>query len=88
MRYRVKFSDQAEKKLMRFSCEIATRIRDKVKLLERVTNPRKYLRKVEGLPGEVAYRFRVGDYRLFLTFKDDELIILVIDIGPRKNVNS
>lgn len=27
------------------------------------------------------YRYRVGDYRVFLTFNDDELIILVIEIG-------
>ncbi len=88
MHYRVKFSDEAESNLKKLPSDIAARIRDKVKLLERVNNPRKYLRKVEGIPDLPTYRYRVGDYRLFLAFKDEELIIFVLEIGKRETIYS
>ena len=88
MHYRVSFSDEAESNLKRLQLDIAIRIRDKIKWLEKVNNPRKYLRKVEGIPDVPMYRYRVGDYRAFLTFKDEKLIIIVIEIGKRENIYS
>ena len=32
------------------------------------------------------YILRVGDYRIILNIEDNQLIILVIEIGHRKNV--
>ncbi|MFT4304976.1 MAG: type II toxin-antitoxin system RelE family toxin [Candidatus Woesearchaeota archaeon] len=38
------------------------------------------------LVGETSYKFRVGDYRLIIDLNKNELLVLVIDIGHRKNI--
>jgi mRNA interferase RelE/StbE len=42
----------------------------------------------KALQGQLAgyWRYRVGDYRLIFQIKDGELIILVIEIGHRKEI--
>ncbi len=45
--------------------------------------PRSYLKR---LVGEKSYKFRVGDYRIIVDLEKDKLLILVIDIGHRKNI--
>lgn len=45
--------------------------------------PEAYLKK---LVGEKSYKFRVGNYRLIIDIENDKLLILVIDIGHRKNI--
>ncbi|MBI4447622.1 type II toxin-antitoxin system RelE/ParE family toxin [Candidatus Woesearchaeota archaeon] len=41
------------------------------------------IKKLVGLEG---YRFRVGDYRVIFDFEKNKLIILVLQIGHRKNI--
>lgn len=45
--------------------------------------PQAYLKR---LVGETSYKFRVGDYRLIVDLESNKLLILVIDIGHRKNI--
>jgi mRNA interferase RelE/StbE len=33
-----------------------------------------------------TWRYRVGEYRVIAEIKDTELIITVIEVGPRKNI--
>jgi mRNA interferase RelE/StbE len=33
-----------------------------------------------------AYRLRVGDYRIIYTIHDDRLVVIVIDVGHRRDV--
>jgi mRNA interferase RelE/StbE len=40
--------------------------------------------KLEG--AESDYRIRVGDFRVIYTVYDDRLVVLVIDVGPRKDI--
>ncbi|MCH7568326.1 MAG: type II toxin-antitoxin system RelE/ParE family toxin [Nanoarchaeota archaeon] len=55
-----------------------------IRALERIRiRPEKYLEK---LVGEEGYKFRVGDYRLFIDIHKNDLLILVIKIGHRKNI--
>ena len=35
---------------------------------------------------EDLYRIRVGDYRIIYSIQDDQLLILVVKIGHRKDV--
>lgn len=39
---------------------------------------------LRGAPG--AFRIRVGDYRVVYTLHDDRLLIVVIDVGHRRDV--
>jgi mRNA interferase RelE/StbE len=45
--------------------------------------PKAYLKK---LVGEKSFKFRVGDFRLIVDVEYDQLLILVVDIGHRKNI--
>ena len=38
------------------------------------------------LKGEDSYRIRVGDYRIIYTIQDDRLIVLVIEVGHRRDI--
>jgi mRNA interferase RelE/StbE len=38
------------------------------------------------LSGVEAYRIRVGDYRIIYQIHDQQLIVLVIDVGHRREV--
>lgn len=40
----------------------------------------------EKLSGQERYRVRRGDYRIIYEIKDDEVIVVVVKIGHRKDV--
>ncbi|WP_197035228.1 type II toxin-antitoxin system RelE family toxin [Oceanivirga salmonicida] len=49
------------------------------------TNPRQYGKALKGnLTG--FWRYRIGDYRLIAKIKDEKLIIILIDLGHRKEI--
>ena len=49
------------------------------------TNPRPPgCKKLEG--SENDWRIRVGEYRIIYSIEDDKLIVLVIDVGPSKDI--
>lgn len=41
------------------------------------------IKKLVGMPG---YRFRVGDYRIVFDMEKENLMILVLQIGHRRNI--
>ena len=84
--YRVDFSDYAEEDLKRLPHDVAEGIKNKILSLETVKNPRKYLEKVAGKFDGRVYRYRIGNFRAYLTFKDEKLVIVVIEVGYRKNI--
>ena len=55
-----------------------------ISTLERIRiRPEAYIEK---LVDEIGYKIRVGDYRILMDIQRQELIILVIKVGHRKNV--
>lgn len=79
--YELYMSDVAKKQISKLDKDMQVRIRD---VLERVRiRPHAFAKK---LSGSDYFRFRVGDYRLIVDIQDDKLIILVIEIGHRKNI--
>jgi mRNA interferase RelE/StbE len=75
------FSDLALKQMKKLDEEIRRRI---ISTIERIRiRPDAYVRK---LVGDEGYRLRVGDYRVVLDLDKEQLIILVLRIGHRKNV--
>ena len=79
--YTLLYSDQALKQLKKLQKELQERI---LTSLERCRIlPQNHLKKLVGCP---YFRLRVGDYRVIIDIKNNELQILVIEIGHRKNI--
>ena len=79
--YNIIFSKQAESFLDKLENSDRERI---IKTLDRIKiRPERFLEK---LIGEEGYKFRVGDFRLFIDLDKGNLLISVIKIGDRKNI--
>lgn len=79
--YEIEFSKEAEKQFFKLDKQLQERI---VSTLERCQiRPYAHVKK---LVGNAFYRLRVGDYRVILDIKDDKLLILVIEVGHRKDI--
>ncbi len=83
MAYSILLAPPAERQLRSFAPPIQKRLVKRMKSLQHDPRPQ----GVKKLAGEVhLYRIREGDYRIIYTIQDDELIILVLKIGDRKEV--
>lgn len=80
--YRIEISSKAKKQLKKLPSEVITSIKEK--LLELSEDPRPF--GYTKLTGEESYRVRVGNYRIIYDIKDEELIVLVLKAGHRRNI--
>ncbi len=84
MTWKIEFTSQAEKDLKKLGDTEARRII--AFLRERVApDPRAVGGQLKGQLREL-WRYRVGDYRVLTTIKDEHLLVLVVRIRHRKNV--
>ena len=75
------FTAEAKKFLKKIHKQQATRI---TSALERCrVRPHGFVKKLVGSP---YFRMRVGDYRVILDIQTGKLIIIVIEIGHRRNI--
>lgn len=86
MSYSIRYSQTAVKSLKKLDKDVQKVILSWiVKNLEGCSNPR-----IHGKPLSAnrkgQWRYRVGDYRILTAIEDKELIILVVEIGHRKEV--
>ncbi len=83
MPYRVIISDRAERALDSIDKGLALRVLAKIDAL--AENPRPPGHKPLYGRGP-RWRIRVGDYRVIYSIEDTELVVLVIEIGHRREV--
>lgn len=84
--YTLRYSDRAIKQLTKLDVGVQRLILTWIASnLENCENPRI---KGKGLTANRSgeWRYRVGDYRIICDIQDDELIILALSIGHRKNI--
>ena len=82
--YRIVFAKRADKVLRKMPRSTANRIRKK---LDRIAiAPHAKHNNVTKLQDRPGYRLRVGDWRVIYEIRGDELVILVLKIGPRGGV--
>lgn len=82
--YKVTFTTQAAKSLLKMHRNTANLIREKLEQLAIdpfASNPN--AKKLQGRPG---YRLRVGDWRVIYEINKDEVLIIVMKIAPRGEV--
>ena len=86
MSYSIKVSEGFKKKFRKLYF-VTQRIISRwiVKNLENTDNPR---RQGKALTGNLKglWRYRIGDYRLIVDIMDEELVIIAVDIGHRREV--
>ncbi len=86
MAWTLKFTASAVKQLKKLDRDVGDQI---IRVLEikvaRSENPRAF---GKALTGELKgfWRYRIGDYRVICELKDDELIILALAIGHRREI--
>jgi mRNA interferase RelE/StbE len=82
MIYNITFSKKARRQIKSLDKQIRLRMEDDIRS-KLLINPEFYL---ESLLGKMIkyYKFRVGDYRLICSKKDDK--ITVVELGHRKEI--
>ena len=86
MKYKVVFTDRAIKQLKKLDKHISSLIIGWIeKNIEGCENPRQHGKSLTG--DKIGqWRYRIGDYRLICDIQDEEIIILVLEVGHRKAV--
>lgn len=86
MNYRIVFTDRAKKQLKKLDKHTSSLIIGWLeKNIEGTENPRAYGKGlVENKSGQ--WRYRIGDYRVICEIQEKEIIILVLEIGHRREI--
>jgi mRNA interferase RelE/StbE len=82
IRYSVEFLPRVQRKLNQLERKDLLRITAAIELLRENPIPPKAVK----LKGRDGYRIRVGKFRAIYAIDGDRLIILVIDVGPRRDI--
>jgi len=87
MAWKIEFSAQAARELDKLDPPQAKRIlkflRERLAPLE---NPRSIGQALRGSELGEFWKYRVGDYRLICKIEDDQVLILVLRIGHRREI--
>ena len=87
MKYRVVFTERAKKQLSKLDKSISALLLGWIeKNIEGCENPRIH---GKGLLGNRSgqWRYRIGDYRAICEIIDEEIVVLVFEIGHRKHIH-
>jgi mRNA interferase RelE/StbE len=84
--WKIRLNPRTEKQLKKLDRlaqrKILNYLKEQIATLE---NPRLFGKALQGNK-QGLWRYRVGDYRIICQILDNELIILVIKVGHRKNI--
>ena len=84
---KVSFIDKAEKEFLKLDKPVQKQIKKFIEKIQALKDPRT---RGKSLVGNLIglWRYRVGDYRILCRIIDDELVIMVVEIGQRKGIYS
>ena len=83
MTYLLRFTPKVNKQIRKLDPTISNRIRTFLSRID-LENPRS---QGAALVGEnQLWRYKVGDYRILASISDNELLILVVEIGHRREI--
>ena len=83
MSYRLRFTPQVDKQIRKLDPTVSNRIRTFLSRLD-LDNPRSQGAALVG--DSRIWGYRVGDYRILASISDQELLILILEIGHRGQV--
>jgi len=79
--YEIKWTETTVQFLEKIESVDAERILEKMKLVSK--SPFHYIKRLKGIP---LYSLRTGKYRVIMSIEREKLVILVVELGNRKNV--
>ena len=82
-RYQIKITRDALRALAKLDKPVRRRVQAAIEALSEQPRPHGVI-ALHGLPG--AYRIRVGDYRVIYTIDAGRLVVLVVDLGHRREI--
>ena len=85
MHYKVHIAENAEKTLRKISRKDQDKITEKIASLKLDPRPNGAI-KLKGSGESPIYRIRYGNYRVVYKIEDNKLLVLVIEIGDRKDI--
>jgi len=86
MRYKVRYHKKALKQLAKLDKAVSALLINWIETnLVDCSDPRT---KGKALSGNLSsvWRYRVGDYRILADIKDDEVLILIVNVGHRREI--
>ena len=87
MSFRIVFSEKALKQLKKLDRSTASLITGWLrKNIEGCSNPRQH-GKGHTADRSGQWRYRVGSYRIIVDINDEKVLVLVLEIGHRKNIH-
>lgn len=86
MKYKVVFTERAKKQLKKLDKYTASLLLGWLeKNINNYENPRIHGKGlVENKSGQ--WRYRIGDYRVICEIQDEEIIVLVLEVGHRREI--
>lgn len=82
--YKIRFSKRAVRSLRKLPNNIGGNIKNK--LIDLSKDPYAKNNNITKLQNRPGYRLRIGGWRVIYEIKNDEVIILVLDIGSRGGI--
>lgn len=82
--YKITFTKEAQKTLLRLPRNTAILVRKKLEQL--AADPYAPMTNAKKLQNRSGYRLRIGDWRVIYEIKNDELVVLVLKIAQRGEV--
>ena len=82
MKYEIKIRKKAQKSLAKIPSPFQSNIIEAIKQLAETP----FSNQTKKLTGREAWRIRIGNYRVIYEIIENELIVLVLNIGHRKNI--
>jgi mRNA interferase RelE/StbE len=83
MKFSIQIAPAAERQIRKFDPQVRRRIQAAIDLLASNPRPPKATQLVGGA-GE--WRVRTGDYRIIYEIRDDQLVVLVLRVGHRRDI--
>lgn len=89
MVWQIEFTETSVKQLKKMDRTVAKRIVEFMKIrIAAQQDPRLSGKALQGKSFGTYWRYRVGDYRIICDIQDQKLIVLVVEVGHRKDVYS
>jgi mRNA interferase RelE/StbE len=82
--YKITYTSQAAKSLLKMPRDVAQRIREKIEHV--AEDPFTSIPNAKKLQGRSGYRLRVDDWCVIYEVNTDEIVIIVLKIAPRGEV--